>query len=170
MFFNNNSFMNIDLSRLKLVSRGSNSGVYRYGTQLNAVAIKMVPSSCKKETKHLANEYMMLSEINHENIIKVLRYKKELVVKGVSGSDESSNSKDILVLENASEGNLLEWFQKARPTIRQIRWVMSELFEGVRYLHRNYIVHRDLKLENVLVNAGQYQLHIKIADFGLAKR
>ena len=47
--------MNIDVSKLKLVSRGSNSGVYRYGTQLQAVALKMVASSCKKEAGHLAN-------------------------------------------------------------------------------------------------------------------
>ena len=73
-------------------------------------------------------------------------------------------------MENASEGNLLEWFQRARPTLRQIRWVMSELLEGIRYLHRNYIVHRDLKLENVLVTSSQHQLKIKIADFGFAAR
>ena len=112
----------------------------------------------------------MLSEINHENIIKALRFKKELVVKGISGSDDSCSLKDILVIENASEGNLLEWFQRARPTVRQIRWVMSELLEGIRYLHRNYIVHRDLKLENVLVTSNQHQLKIKIADFGFAAR
>ena len=47
--------MNINPSSLKLVSRGSNSGVYRYGTQSKAVVLKMVPSSCKKEARHLDN-------------------------------------------------------------------------------------------------------------------
>ena len=75
-----------------------------------------------------------------------------------------------MVLEDASEGSLLSWFQKARPTVRQIRWVVAELLEGVRYLHCNYIVHRDLKLENVLVAPNHHQLQIKIADFGFSTR
>ena len=52
----------------------------------------------------------------------------------------------------------------------QIRWVAGEICEGVRYLHCNYIVHRDLKLENVLVCQNYSQLQIKLGDFGFANK
>ena len=45
-----------------------------------------------------------------------------------------------------------------------LRW-MSQLAEGIQFLHANDLVHRDIKTQNVLVENDQ----IKIADFGLAK-
>lgn len=73
-----------------------------------------------------------------------------------------------MVIENACHGSLLDFYKKARPTPSQARWVFAELCEAVRYLHCNYIVHRDLKLENVLVSQNESQIQIKIADFGFA--
>jgi serine/threonine protein kinase len=43
---------------------------------------------------------------------------------------------------------------------------MIQILKGVNYLHRNYILHRDLKLSNLLVNKKGI---VKIADFGLAR-
>jgi serine/threonine protein kinase len=52
--------------------------------------------------------------------------------------------------------------------MNQIRWIFSEICEAILYLHCNYIVHRDLKLENVLVSQNDSQIQIKLADFGFA--
>jgi serine/threonine protein kinase len=49
----------------------------------------------------------------------------------------------------------------------QARHVLRQLLEGVKYLHDHGIVHRDLKLENILVMDVK-TLSIKISDFGLA--
>ena len=57
--------MNVDSGSLKLVSRGSNSDVFRYGSQNKAVILKVVASQCRKETRHLANEYRILSGLDH---------------------------------------------------------------------------------------------------------
>ena len=71
-------------------------------------------------------------------------------------------------MENARHGSLLDYYKKARPSMNQVRWIFAELSEAVHYLHCNYIVHRDLKLENVLVTQNDSQIQIKLADFGFA--
>ena len=43
---------------------------------------------------------------------------------------------------------------------------MAEIISGLKAVHNAGLVHRDLKLENILVNAKG---HIRICDFGLAK-
>ncbi|EON96171.1 putative cmgc cdk protein kinase protein [Phaeoacremonium minimum UCRPA7] len=51
-------------------------------------------------------------------------------------------------------------------TIPQIKCYMLQLLEGLRYLHENHILHRDMKAANLLIsNKGILQ----IADFGLAR-
>jgi serine/threonine protein kinase len=44
-----------------------------------------------------------------------------------------------------------------------------EILEGVKYLHGQNIIHRDLKLDNILIHNGRNNTFVKIADFGLAK-
>ena len=47
---------------------------------------------------------------------------------------------------------------------------MKKLFWAVNYLHTKNIVHRDLKLENVVYATKDQNAEIKIIDFGLSKK
>ena len=55
---------------------------------------------------------------------------------------------------------------KGRFTERQIKFYVIQLVNGIQYLHNNNIMHRDLKLENLLLDETGY---LKIVDYGMAR-
>ena len=48
----------------------------------------------------------------------------------------------------------------------EVKCLMFQLIKGVKYIHDNRIIHRDLKLSNILLNNNG---ELKICDFGLAR-
>ena len=48
-----------------------------------------------------------------------------------------------------------------------IKFYAVQIIDSVRYLHKHGIAHRDLKLENILIDAKGY---LKIIDFGVSKK
>ncbi|KAJ2785789.1 serine/threonine protein kinase [Coemansia javaensis] len=74
-----------------------------------------------------------------------------------------------LVLDLAADGELFdEIVRREFLSEDDSRRVMLQLLLAIRHLHRMGIVHRDIKLENILL-ADRAALRIKLADFGLAK-
>ena len=76
-----------------------------------------------------------------------------------------------LVLEYFKDGDLFDNLMKTeRYTLRALKKAILQLLEGVAVLHKRGLVHRDLKSKNVLVELGQKDFTIKLADFGLVKK
>ncbi|XP_064625588.1 serine/threonine-protein kinase PLK1-like [Lineus longissimus] len=73
-----------------------------------------------------------------------------------------------IVLEHCSKKSLVH-ILKNRKTLTEpeVRFYVKHLLEGCRYIHSQRIIHRDLKLGNMLLND---KMELKIADFGLATR
>uniref|UniRef100_A0A1I8C3W2 Protein kinase domain-containing protein n=1 Tax=Meloidogyne hapla TaxID=6305 RepID=A0A1I8C3W2_MELHA len=73
----------------------------------------------------------------------------------------------FIIFEFASE----ELFDKLNRAVKfgekKTRHVMQQLFEGICFIHEKMIVHRDLKLENILVIGDD---RVVISDFGFAKQ
>jgi calcium-dependent protein kinase len=127
------------------------------------VAIKKLYKTLDITTEsEIINEIEILKKLNHPNIVKVLEFYK---------TDQAY----YIVSEYCNGGEL---FNKAESHLseRQICVIFKQILSGLYYLHSKNIVHRDLKLENILISdieyvplTGEEYLDIKIIDFGNAK-
>lgn len=74
------------------------------------------------------------------------------------------------MLEYQQEGSLLTGLMKnQRLNESQVKIVMEQLLLTLDFVHKKGIIHRDIKLDNILINKiEENEYNIKIADFGLA--
>ncbi|XP_037076772.1 serine/threonine-protein kinase NIM1-like [Pollicipes pollicipes] len=127
---------------------------------LNAkVAIKIIDVDKVKEDyvrRNLGREVKVLSRLLHPNIVRLYETIMSghlycLVMEYAPGGDLSS------LVKAQREGRFPEG--RARPFCRQ-------LVSALTYMHGRGIIHRDLKMENIMLNASKDTL--KIVDFGLS--
>ncbi|XP_014045922.1 serine/threonine-protein kinase 17A isoform X1 [Salmo salar] len=79
----------------------------------------------------------------------------------------------VLVLEYAAGGEVFNQCVAERDEAfsqEEVKWLMRQILEGVAFLHRNNIVHLDLKPQNILLTSACPLGDIKIVDFGLSRR
>lgn len=69
-----------------------------------------------------------------------------------------------LVLQYISGKDIAKHYKQTLPDRRELRKIMKQLISAVKYLNENNIVHRDIKLENILIDSKG---NIKLTDFGL---
>ncbi|EDW44190.1 serine/threonine-protein kinase polo [Drosophila sechellia] len=112
----------------------------------------MIKHNQKEKT---AQEITIHRSLNHPNIVKFHNY-----------FEDSQNI--YIVLELCKKRSMME-LHKRRKSITEFecRYYIYQIIQGVKYLHDNRIIHRDLKLGNLFLND---LLHVKIGDFGLATR
>ena len=165
-----------DLTLLKCLGRGAFGEVYltsKKGTQQKFATKKISKKLCKnsKYKKYFDNEMQILKEISHENIVKL--YEKK----------ETTNNY-FLVMELCNGGSLtdcLEEYQNknGKPFSEEIvQYLMKQIIGAIKYLHNKNIIHRDIKLDNILVNfdseedkknRNMLKSKVKIIDFGFAR-
>lgn len=108
----------------------------------------------RNQLQHVKNEKKILSEIDHPFLLKLI-------------TTLQCSEKVYLVLEFVAGGELLSRLRSEGRFSEDITlFYASEILLGLRNLHINDIIYRDLKPENVLIDARG---HIKLADFGLSK-
>jgi len=120
------------------------------------VAVKLVNKSLVEKEETLANEIGILGSIDHPNVVSM---------KAIFDTDDIL----FIVMELMEGGELYEEIVKRKTfTEKDAAEITRQLCEALLYLHERGIVHRDLKLENLLLKKRN-SLEIKLADFGLSK-
>ncbi|KAI4903827.1 hypothetical protein NFI96_009640 [Prochilodus magdalenae] len=119
------------------------------------VAIKSIRKENIKDEQdltHIRREIEIMSSLNHPYIITIYEVFE-------------NKDKIVIVMEYASRGDLFDYISERQITEKEARHFFRQIVSAVHYCHRNGIVHRDLKLENILLDENG---DVKIADFGLS--
>jgi serine/threonine protein kinase len=131
----------------------------------NRVALKEVLPKAEKEGFPITalREMKILSSLSHPNIVHL-----ERIVFGGSRSEEELSGSVYMVFPYIKHDLVgLQHFRQSRLSLAEIKCITIQLLQGLAYLHGRHVVHRDLKLANILIDESG---NVKIADFGLARK
>jgi len=118
----------------------------------------------KDSIKSVEQEIQILNGLNHQNIVNILGYGSDGYVKKPSGREIKSLV--YIILEYVTGGLLFDVCQTIGGMGEDTgRYFLTQMIDVLSYLQSKNVVHRDLKLENILVDD---QMNLKVADFGFA--
>ncbi|XP_020576967.1 cyclin-dependent kinase G-2-like isoform X3 [Phalaenopsis equestris] len=150
-----------EFERLNKIDEGTYGVVYRAKDKITGdiVALKKVKMEKEREGFPLTSlrEINILLSFHHPSIVDV----KEVVV--------GSSLDSIFMVMEYMEHDLKGLMETMKQPFSQseVKCLMLQLLSGVKYLHDNWVLHRDLKTSNLLLNnRGE----LKICDFGLARQ
>lgn len=137
------------------IGSGSYAEVYKaWATDHNrAVAVKVITLVKTRDNyrlNHLQKEVVVLQLCKHQNIIKIYELAQ-------------TKKRIFIIMEFASKGTLTDYLRDNGAFPEEIAHRMfPQIMNAIHHMHRQYIAHRDLKLENILITAKNIP---KLSDF-----
>lgn len=108
-----------------------------------------------QKKKNVSREIKILSKLNHLNVVKL--------------NEVIDSSKHLHLVLEYVPGCSLHGYLKRRPNRRlednEAKRIFKQILQGIEYCHSNNVTHRDLKLENILLDEKN---NVKIIDFGFS--
>ncbi|KAM6324802.1 cyclin-dependent kinase 10 isoform 2-T2 [Podargus strigoides] len=149
-----------EFEKLNRIGEGTYGIVYRARDTLTdeTVALKKVRMDNEKDGMPISSlrEITLLLQLRHPNIVEL----KEVVV--------GNHLESIFLVMGYCEQDLASLLENMQTPFSeaQVKCIIMQVLKGLQYLHENYIIHRDLKVSNLLMTDKGC---VKIADFGLAR-
>ncbi|TMW61312.1 hypothetical protein Poli38472_012503 [Pythium oligandrum] len=122
-------------------------------------AVKVVKLHNEVDRDALRNEIDILRRLHHPHIVRVL-----------SSYEDQEHMYMVMQLCKGKELYEYVYKDKYRFTEDDVRRIIRALLRAVAFLHSNFVTHRDLKLENLLLENAENPNSLKVCDFGLSTR
>ena len=143
---------------LKSIGEGGMANVYLANDTIldRKVAIKVLRgdlSSDDKFIRRFQREALSVSNLSHPNIVEVY--------------DVGEEDGNYYIVMEYIEGKTLKQLLKKREslTLTEVIDIMTQLTDGIAHAHESYIIHRDIKPQNIMILDNGM---VKITDFGIA--
>jgi serine/threonine protein kinase len=164
-----------DYELIKCLGSGTFGEVYLTENEKNhkQFATKVIPTSFLKRPelkKYIDSEIKIMKQLDHENTIKLHEFFQ-------------TNNNLYFIMEYINGGTLSDYLSSyklktGKPfSQKMIQHFVKQIVQGLIYIHSKNIIHRDLKLDNILLsfpskipkeNREYSQATVKIIDFGLS--
>jgi len=147
------------ITRIKLIGKGRFGDVYKVldqesGKYYAEKVIKKVHLNEAVAESQFHSELRVLMRCKHNNIIEMVR-------------EDETPDEYLIIMELCELGSARDFFKDKIPLSEDhTRFLIGQVLQGLDYLHSRRVIHRDLKLGNILMVTP---FHVKLADFGLSK-
>lgn len=145
---------------IQLIGKGAygkvNVGLHVLSGKLVAIkSFNKVKITTDKAKNKILHETNILKYCNHPNVVKFYE------------TFESRNH-ILIIMEYISCGDLLSFVRKRTKLSEKVaKFIFRQIVEALQYIHSKNIIHRDIKLDNILIDLNNT---IKLCDFGVSKQ
>jgi len=143
---------------VKSIGEGGMANVYLAEDKIleRKVAVKVLRGDLSADDKFIRRferEAQSVSNLSHKNIVEVY--------------DVGVEDNEHYIVMEFIEGKTLKQLLKKREslTLTEVIDIMTQLTDGIAHAHESYIIHRDIKPQNIMIEDNGL---IKITDFGIA--